>query len=166
MRRHPPTPPQKWTELLRERGLRVTAGRLTALCYLENNPHSSAASVRKALRSEHPALTQQSMHNVVNDLTTAGLLRRIELPGTDSALYETRTQDNHHHVQCVNCRRVEDIDCVVGQAPCMTPDHHHGMRLLEAAVVFRGICADCDAADRDGTGIQRTAHSPAEQAVG
>lgn len=140
------TPPERWTELLRERGLRATSGRVIALCYIEAEPHCTAGHIREALAHEHPALSQQSVHNIVNDLTEVGLLRRIDLPGTGSALYETRTDDNHHHVQCVICHRIEDIDCVVGEAPCMQPSHTHGMRLLEAAVTFRGVCASCDAA--------------------
>lgn len=139
------TSPAQWGELLRERGLRVTAGRLTALSHIEAHSHSSAAEVHSALSAEHPSLSQQSVHNIVNDLTEAGLLRRIDLPDSGSALYETRTADNHHHVQCIVCHRIEDIDCVVGEAPCLSPDHSHGMRLLEAAVTFRGVCADCDA---------------------
>ncbi|MBU3995269.1 MAG: transcriptional repressor, partial [Actinobacteria bacterium] len=54
------------------------------------------------------------------------------------------TADNHHHVQCIVCHRIEDVDCVVGEAPCLTPHDAHGMRVLEASVTFRGVCAACD----------------------
>lgn len=148
MRPHPLSSPEHWGTLLRERGLRITEGRVTALSFIEAHPHSSAAAVHAALAPGHPSLSQQSVHNIVNDLSEHGLLRRIDLPDTGSALYETRTGDNHHHVQCIVCHRVEDIDCVVGEAPCMHPNHPHGMRLLEAAVTFRGVCAACDAAEQ------------------
>lgn len=144
MRTVTPTSPEQWGTLLRGQGLRVTEGRVDALCYLEAHPHSSAATIHAALTEQSPTLSPQSVHNIVNDLTEAGVLRRIDPPEAGSALFETRTDDNHHHVQCIHCHRIEDVDCVVGGAPCLTPSHSHGMRLLEAAITFRGICADCE----------------------
>lgn len=143
-----PVAPAQWGELLREHGLRATAGRIAALDHLHAHPHSSVADVHGALVERLPSLTLQSVHNIAHDLTECGLLRRIDLPDTGSARYETRTGDNHHHVQCVVCHRIEDVDCVVGEAPCLVPGHAHGMRLLEAAVTFRGVCAECDGGAR------------------
>ena len=139
-----PTPAERWSELLRAAGLRVTSGRLATLQYIEAHPHSSVAQIHTALRSELASLSAQSVHNITHDLTAHGLLQRIDTPDSGSALYETRTADNHHHVQCIVCHRIEDVDCVVGAAPCLTPHDSHGMRVLEAAVTFRGVCAACD----------------------
>ncbi|MBO1901469.1 transcriptional repressor [Leucobacter weissii] len=154
------TSSQPWADELRTHGLRVTAGRIAALGHIEAHPHCSAAEIHSALVGGLPSLSQQSVHNIVGDLTECGILRRIDLPDAGSALYETRTRDNHHHVQCVSCHRVEDVDCAVGAAPCLNPDHSHGMRILEASVTFRGICADCEAAE--AAGASREAASAAE----
>lgn len=140
------TPLEPWSELLREAGLRVTNGRIAALTYLDAHPHSSVAEIHSALEHEHPSLSTQSLHNITHDLTLHGILRRVDTPDSGSALFETRTADNHHHVQCIVCHRIEDIDCVVGAAPCLTPHGGHGMRLVEANVTFRGVCAECDPA--------------------
>ncbi|MGK0722457.1 Fur family transcriptional regulator [Leucobacter sp. W1478] len=138
------TSPERWSELLREAGLRVTSGRLAALIHIEAHPHSSVAQIHAALARDLPSLSTQSVHNITHDLTAHGILNRIDTPDSGSALYETRTADNHHHVQCIVCHRIEDVDCVVGEAPCLTPHNAHGMRVLEANVTFRGICAACD----------------------
>lgn len=138
------TPPETWVRLMNDRGLRATEGRLTTLAHIETNQHCAASEIFEALSNEPSSLSLQSVHNIVNDLTAAGLLRRIDLPETGSSLYETRTGDNHHHVQCVMCHQVQDIECVTGEAPCLHPTDTRGMRLLEAAVVFRGVCTDCD----------------------
>ena len=66
------------------------------------------------------------------------------LPDSASARYETRIGDNHHHIQCIVCGRIEDLDCTVGHAPCLAPSHDHGMRIIEASVTYRAICAACD----------------------
>ena len=126
----------RWADVLRAHGLRVTPGRAAALEHLETHPHSSVAQVHSALAPRLPSLSQQSVHNIANALTERGILRRIDLPDAGGARYETRTGDNHHHLQCV-----------VGKAPCLSPDDAHDMRVVEAVVIFRGICADCDASE-------------------
>jgi Fur family ferric uptake transcriptional regulator len=73
---------------------------------------------------------------------STGLVRRIE-PAGSSALYETRTGDNHHHLVCRVCGGVTDVDCVVGNAPCLEPSDHAGFAVDEAEVVFWGTCGEC-----------------------
>lgn len=141
---HAVTSPAQWAEQLRDCDLRATEGRLTALSFIETHQHSTANDIYLGLVSGQPTLSQQSVHNIVNDLTAAGLLRRIDLPENGSALFETRTLDNHHHVQCIRCLQVQDVDCAIGEAPCLHPSDTHGMRIIEANVVFRGICATCE----------------------
>lgn len=133
-----------WADRLRAAGLRVTAGRVAVLEHLEAHPHSSAAEVLEVLEPRLPSLSAQSVHNIVHDLTAHELIRRIDLPDSTAVRYETRTHDNHHHVQCVACGRIEDVDCAVGHAPCLTPSDSHGMRVLVAEVIYRGICAECE----------------------
>lgn len=144
MHRYPTTTPAEWAEQLRAHGLRVTSGRVAALGYIEAHPHSSVSATHAALSKSLPSLSQQSVHNITHDLTDCGLLRRVDLPDAGSALYETRAHDNHHHVQCVVCHRIENIDCEIGVAPCINPDETRGMRLIEATVTYRGVCADCE----------------------
>lgn len=139
-------PTHTWAELVRHAGLRATPGRLAALGFIHSHPHSTAAEVYAGISTELPSISMQSVHNVVNDLSAHGVLRRIDLPGSTGARYETDTADNHHHIQCVVCGRVEDVECVVGEAPCLTPNETHGMStILSAEITFRAICDECAA---------------------
>lgn len=133
-----------WSEELRESGLRITSGRVAALEFLNEHPHSTVAEILRALRKNHPSLSTQSVGNIVRDLARYGMIRRIDLPDSGAARYETRVGDNHHHIQCIICGRIKDVDCVVGHAPCLTPSNTQGMRILEADVTFRGVCAECE----------------------
>lgn len=128
--------------LMREHGLRVTRGRLAVLEVLEKHPHSSAETVVAMVHQELPDVSIQSVYNVLNDLTEQGILRRFAPPHSP-ALYETRVNDNHHHAICTSCGRVEDVDCAVGHAPCLTPSDSHGMVIQIADVLYQGICEDC-----------------------
>jgi Fe2+ or Zn2+ uptake regulation protein len=132
-------------ELLRERGLRVTQGRLAVLDVLARMPHSDADAVHRALVDAGHETSVQSVHNVLGDLAGAGVLRRFE-PERSAARYERRIGDNHHHAVCSRCGKVEDVDCVVGEAPCLHADAPPGFTVQAADVTFVGLCADCSSA--------------------
>ncbi|MGO1764090.1 MAG: Fur family transcriptional regulator [Brevibacterium yomogidense] len=130
------------TDQVRRAGMRATPGRVAALDFLTANPHCTAAEVHAGIAEQLPSLSMQSVHNVVTDLTEKGLLRRVDAPG--AARYETRTDDNHHHIRCVVCHRIEDVDCVTGEAPCLSPVGTTGMPvLLSADVTFQAVCTEC-----------------------
>lgn len=133
-----------WVEALRAKGLRATAQRVAVLDYLHHHPHADVDTVFQAVRGALPTMSPQGVHVIVHDLTREGLIRRISPPDSTSARYETRIADNHHHIQCIVCGRIEDVDCVIGHAPCLDPSHTHGMRIVEASIVFRGICHTCE----------------------
>lgn len=136
--------PSDLEPLLRGAGLRITAGRLAVLEVLEAMPHSDAESIHRALDDTGHRLTLQAVHNVLGDLTQAGLLRRIE-PARSPARYERRIGDNHHHAVCTACGAVTDIDCVVGHSPCLTPSDSGGFEIQTAEVTFWGLCPGCRA---------------------
>lgn len=130
------------TELLREHGLRVTAPRLAVLGVLEGAAHLDADEVLQQVRATLPTVSVQAVYDVLHALADAGLLRRIE-PAGHPARYERRTGDNHHHVVCRGCGAVDDVDCVVGHAPCLTPSSSAGFAVETAEVTFWGLCPAC-----------------------
>ncbi len=132
-------------EEIRAAGLRVTRGRLEVLGLLENAPHSDAESIHGLLTDIDPDVSIQSVHNILSALASAGLVRRIE-PAKSPARYERRLGDNHHHVVCTECGAIEDVDCVVGHAPCLSPSSTSGFMIATAEVNFWGVCPECAAA--------------------
>ncbi|ANJ28511.1 Fur family transcriptional regulator [Agromyces aureus] len=130
---------------LRNAGLKATAGRVAVLDALASMPHSDAEQVYRAVSGDLPSTSIQSVHNILADLTGAGLIRRIE-PAGSAALYERRIDDNHHHVVCSVCGAVADVDCVVGHAPCLAPSSASGFSVQTAEVTFWGLCPGCQAA--------------------
>lgn len=128
--------------LLRDAGLRVTQPRLAVIAALATQPHASADDVFAAIVPTLPGTSVQAVYHVLNDLTEHSIARRIE-PAGSPARYELRVGDNHHHIVCTSCGAVADVDCVVGHAPCLTPESTHGFTLNEAEVVFWGTCGAC-----------------------
>jgi Fur family ferric uptake transcriptional regulator len=127
---------------LREAGLRVTDSRRAVVEALIEKPHASADELFGAVAQSVPGTSLQSVYNALGDFVDAGLARRIE-PAGRPGLFELRVDDNHHHLICSQCGAVHDVDCVVGEAPCLTPSEAHGFTVQVAEVTFWGICPDC-----------------------
>ncbi len=133
------------TDLLRSRGVQVTAQRIAVLRAVHASPHASTDDVTAAVRDDIGAISRQAVYDALGVLTTHGLLRRIQ-PAGSVARYEGRVGDNHHHLVCRVCGRTVDVDCAVGEAPCLTASDGRGFEIDEAEVVYWGRCADCTAA--------------------
>lgn len=130
-------------ELLQQANLRMTAQRLAVLEAVEfEGKHQDAEFIASAARGRLPSLSRQAVYDNLNALVASGILRRIE-PAGRPALYETRVGDNHHHLICRKCFETVDIDCAVGNAPCLEPSEHHGYVIDEAEVVYWGLCPSC-----------------------
>jgi Fur family ferric uptake transcriptional regulator len=122
--------------------LRVTRPRVAVLEVVDANPHADTETIFSAVRVGLPDVSRQAVYDVLNALTAVGLVRRIQPLGM-VARYESRVGDNHHHVVCRSCGAIEDVDCAVGTAPCLSPFDDHGFVIDEAEVVYRGLCPDC-----------------------
>jgi Fur family ferric uptake transcriptional regulator len=130
------------TGLLREHGVQVTAQRLAVLRAVSARPHSTAEDVAEVVRSEIGAISRQAVYDALGILADKGLIRRIQ-PAGSPARFEDRVGDNHHHVICRICGRMADVDCAVGDTPCLTAAADSGYAIDEAEVVFWGRCRDC-----------------------
>lgn len=145
---------QGGTEIFQERlravGMRVTAPRLAVLAAVHDGGHLPADAVAVAARARLGSLSLQAVYDNLHALLEAGLIRRIE-PANAPALYEARVGDNHHHLVCRRCGRIEDVDCIVGRRPCLEPAETRGFQIEEAEVVFWGTCPACQSGDERPT---------------
>jgi Fur family ferric uptake transcriptional regulator len=134
-------------ELLRHNGLRATAQRLAVLRAVSQEPHATAEQVADSVRGQLGAISVQAVYDALAALTEKGLLRRIQ-PAGSAARYEDRVADNHHHLICRSCGQMVDVDCAVGETPCLTAGQDLGYEIDEAEVIYWGRCPDCAAAAR------------------
>ncbi len=108
------------------------------------HPHADTETILDAVRAGLPDVSRQAVYDVLHALTAAGLVRRIQ-PSGSVARYESRVGDNHHHLVCRTCGTIADVDCAVGEAPCLTASDHNGFEVDEAEVIYWGLCPDCAA---------------------
>ncbi|MCK0174182.1 MULTISPECIES: Fur family transcriptional regulator [Mycobacteriaceae] len=139
-----------YADQLRAADLRVTRPRVAVLEAVHAHPHADTDTIFGAVRTALPEVSRQAVYDVLHALTGARLLRRIQ-PSGSVARYESRVGDNHHHVVCRGCGVIADIDCAVGEAPCLIPSDPNGSLegfvLDEAEVIYWGLCPDCAPAD-------------------
>jgi Fur family transcriptional regulator, stress-responsive regulator len=139
-------PPRLEAEhLLRGADLRVTRPRVAVLTAVHEHPHADTDQIIGVAREELGELSHQAVYDVLRALTAAGLVRRIE-PAGSVARYESRVGDNHHHIVCRSCGAIADVDCAVGETPCLTASDDNGYSIDEAEVVYWGRCPACSTA--------------------
>jgi Fur family transcriptional regulator, stress-responsive regulator len=129
-------------QMLRGAALRVTHPRLAVLAAVHAHPHADTDSIIGIVRRDLPDVSHQAVYDVLRALTAASLVRRIQ-PSGSVARYESRVGDNHHHVVCRSCGVIADVDCAVGDTPCLTASNDRGFTIDEAEVVYWGLCPNC-----------------------
>ncbi|MCV7151968.1 Fur family transcriptional regulator [Mycolicibacterium pyrenivorans] len=135
-----------YADALKSAALRVTRPRMAVMHAVEQHPHADTEMIIDAARQRLPDVSRQTVYDALNALTGAGLVRRIQ-PAGSLARYESRVGDNHHHIVCRSCGVIADVDCAVGEAPCLTASDEQGLldgfEIDEAEVIYWGLCPDC-----------------------
>ena len=129
-------------QLLRGADLRVTRPRVAVLNAVHAHAHADTDTIIGAVRKGLPDVSHQAVYDSLHTLTAAGLVRRIQPLGS-VARYESRVGDNHHHVVCRTCGDIADVDCAIGDAPCLTASDAGGFTIDEAEVIYWGLCPAC-----------------------
>lgn len=131
--------------LLRESGVPITAQRIAVMEAVSKHPHATADTIAGYVRGKIGTISKQAVYDSLSTLSEKGLIRRIQ-PSGSAALYEDRVGDNHHHLICRKCSVTVDIDCAVGEAPCLHVAEDYGYKIDEAEVTYWGVCPGCQAA--------------------
>src|ERR1700722_732177 len=139
------TPDLTAAEELRGAGLRGTAVRVALLGGARPGDHLGVEALAAGVRERVGHVSLQAVYEALNALAATGLVRRIQ-PAGSPARFEGRMGDNPHHVICRVCGAVADVDCAVGEAPCLTASDDHGFEIDEAEVIYWGLCPDCSTA--------------------
>jgi Fe2+ or Zn2+ uptake regulation protein len=137
-----------YRQMLQASALRVTRPRMAVLEAVYTHPHADTDSIIRAVRDDLPEVSHQTVYDALNALTATGLVRRIQ-PSGSVARYESRVGDNHHHVVCRVCGVIADVDCAIGEAPCLTASDDNGFSIDEAEVIYWGVCPECSTARSD-----------------
>jgi Fe2+ or Zn2+ uptake regulation protein len=127
---------------LHERGQRVTLPRLLVhRCVRRAAAHVTPDQVHAELSPAHPGLSPATIYGTLDLLDELGFVRRVSTP-RGTALYDPRT-DEHHHVICRVCGRLQDVDAPVDTAAVESAARAAGFAVEHGQVTLSGLCPDC-----------------------
>ncbi|HVA36531.1 MAG TPA: transcriptional repressor [Candidatus Dormibacteraeota bacterium] len=143
----------EFTARCRNSGLSVTPQRLAIIrALLSSAEHPSADAVYATVRREHPHISLATVHRTLDTLCEIGEARKVTLLH-ESARYDGNVMP-HHHVVCVRCRRIRDIEIPEAERLIDGRERIGDFRVLGASVELQAVCAGCIRAE-----------SPAQQRV-
>ena len=139
-----PTSDSQLESTLRERGMRVTPQRVLIHRSLrELDRHVTADEVLAAVSERLPIASLPTVYSALELFEELGIVRRVAAR-SGAALFDPRT-DEHQHVVCRRCGRVEDIDVKVDAAGALRAARRRGFQPDDAELVVSGLCGACSA---------------------
>ena len=128
---------------LRDRGWRLTAQRrVIAEAMTGEHTHLAADEVFERARAALPEVSRATVYNTLNQLVAMGEL--LEISHADGRKRYDPNVDEHHHLVCVRCGRMLDVQA---DDPRLPDDQRHGFEVLDVQVTFWAHCPDCVGAD-------------------
>ena len=105
----------------------------------------SAQSLHSALRAGGSSIGLATVYRALADLAEEGDADSLQTDG-ESLYRACASPGHHHHLICRVCDRMVDVDCAIGDPPCLTAVEDFGFEIDEAEVVYWGRCPECVAA--------------------
>jgi Fe2+ or Zn2+ uptake regulation protein len=94
---------------LEANGQRYTEQRAAVFRFLRaTTSHPTADEIFLHVRSQVPGISLATVYKSLETLVTCGLAMKLS-SGDGSARFDGRTEE-HHHLRCVECGRIEDLE--------------------------------------------------------
>ena len=133
-------------ETLKERGLRLTRQRQILLELIDKTgEHLDAERLFQMAKEKDPKLNRVTVYRTLKTLKEGGLVDELDLMhyGGDQHYYETRRKQEHAHVICLRCGKVEEFFGEPLQRLRRQIETHFGFQILLARTEVGGYCAHC-----------------------
>ncbi|UCC61919.1 MAG: transcriptional repressor [Anaerolineae bacterium] len=140
----------KFREMLRAAGCRVTAQRLLLLKLLHDSEgHAGADDLYHMARARDPRLSLSTVYRTLNILKEVGLVHELHLDD-EHHHYELAAKSTHHHLICQDCGNVMEINCLFVNEILSHIEAEHDFKVMNRRIEFMGYCANCQAVEREG----------------
>lgn len=131
---------------LKEKGVRLTRQRQILLELIDKTgDHLDAENLYRLAKERDPKLNRVTVYRTLKMLKIGGLVDELDLMhyGGDQHYYETRLKQEHAHVVCLRCGRVEEFFGDVLQKLRRQIESHFGFQVVIARTEAGGYCAHC-----------------------
>lgn len=139
---------EQFVAACRASGLSVTSQRQAVYeAVLDSGEHPTADAVFDAVRPRLPSISRTTVYRVLDRLVDLGVIEKACSPGS-VARFDAVT-DRHHHLVCVRCDRVFDLDEDKVKLDIeLPPVHADEFDIRDYSIRFTGICVECQKAAR------------------
>ena len=122
--------------------MRLTTQRQVILEELSKvKSHPTANEVYDMVRKRLPRIGLGTVYRNLELMADSGVILKIEVGGTQKRF--DATTENHYHVRCTECDRVNDIDIPVQQDINASASQASKYEILGHHIEFSGICEHC-----------------------
>src|SRR6266852_1240353 len=127
-------------------GVRLTRQRRILLELIDKTgEHLDAERLYRMAKEKDPKLNRVTVYRTLKMLKEGGLVDELDLMhyGGDQHYYETRLKQEHAHVICLRCGKVEEFFGEPLQRLRKQIESHFGFQVLLARTEVGGYCAHC-----------------------
>jgi len=131
---------------LKERGIRLTRQRQILLELIDKSgKHLDAETLFQMAREQDPKLNRVTVYRTLKMLKQGGLVDELDLMhlGGDQHYYETRMKQEHAHVICLRCGKVEEFFGEPLMRLRRQVEQNLGFNVLIARTEIGGYCVNC-----------------------
>ncbi|MCS7013308.1 MAG: Fur family transcriptional regulator [Chloroherpetonaceae bacterium] len=132
----------KYVTLLRQNDFKATKPRIRILEILDRAQKPLTAAEIHSQLSRYK-IDLATVYRSLNKLADAGIATRVELGDEFTRFELSRSPVHHHHIVCIDCGTVKEIDLCNLDAIASDISRATGFTHIEHQVVFRGYCASC-----------------------
>ena len=130
------------TKLLRQQGFKVTPQRIAVYSVLANSKeHPNAEMIYNQLKPMYPTMSLATVYKTVEILRQIGLVQFLNA-GEDSFRYDANVE-NHPHIRCMVCKRVDDIEEVDASEFIDKIKGKTAYQITGQQFYFYGVCPNC-----------------------
>lgn len=125
----------------KEYGLKVTPQRIAIYRELaKTDQHPSTEMIYKRIKNYYPSISLTTVYRTLETFEKLGLISVVNVL-YNAARYDANLNP-HHHIVCVNCKKIEDVyDETLGETKINTDIEDY--KVTGFSVLFNGVCRDC-----------------------
>jgi Fur family ferric uptake transcriptional regulator len=133
---------------LKRQGIRLTRQRQVLLDLIEQSgAHLDAAQLYRLAKERDPKINRVTVYRTLKLLKDTGLVDQLDLMHWEGEAhyYETRMKQEHAHVVCLRCGKVEEFYGEPLRRLRRQIESHFGFQILMARTEVGGYCSHCRA---------------------
>ena len=127
--------------LLKEKGLKVTKGRVAILEILFSNKDITAEFILNECKKNGIDINQSTVYRAVEFFVEKGLIEKYPLKDGVFA-YRVKGEEHKHLLKCNVCHKEVEVPCPMKQIEAIV-ENETGFTLTEHNLVMEGVCKEC-----------------------